>query len=779
MKVLLQWTIETPSDWVELDSADWANLPSKPLPVGRERIDSLPGWISRLNIQGVDFCGYDHYAVEDLQDGACRVTVWKDDPDDIPTDVLGEFYARVWTFLPLAPDPKMGGAWNTRQSQVIYAGPKLRQFYLDNPTEHTEVRPWEEFVPPALTRHGIWMPDALMAAHDAARTKRGWREWAEGVPANQVERGRVKPQRPQGRFLKPFGTKTYFQRDDVNEGSATHVATFEKQLVTASGGTTAMSDTYAGGESRLSFLFTTPAGEPNDAAWPTGTYRCQLDVSASGADITYGLRAAGAQTGHFARINFNTLIELETKVQVEALFTGAGLKLATTGSVSWTGGATSERFECLVAGTRAASHGNQTLDLNITDADAFADGPWTAPITENPTVSILVSDDFNRPDTPAGDLGRQWTAIDGGRVLSKQLRMSGANSAQINKVLPEGQTASIRFVASSGTTRESGIAVRMSGSGASISGYAALYNNPAVSPSLRLYKYVNEAPSAGTLLAESSATLAAGDRVILTAVGSSVRVDLNGLLRMDVTDSSLTAGNAGVISRDTTAGTIDWDDFIADVALSVTDVLNDTPVSLVLTLSAQDDLGAGQVFNESPSVAWVLQGTLSDPLSAADQPTLQYLLASSAAEASVQTEPLSLTGVLAPSQTDVKSFDELILLSATLAAQGTDLAALVDNISTSEIWAATDADSDLAIDSLSALLALLPSSTDTAQGVITENPVDVFALAGSDTGSLAGLDNPTLSVIFVPTSSDSVSQPPGVFNETPGQSFRLFSLKRK
>lgn len=193
MRVLIQHARRNPRDWEAVDSTDWGRLPARPLPSVVGGQDDEPGWVMRLNVQGVSFVGYDHYAVEPLPDRACRVTVWKDDPDDLPTDALGEFYARVWTFLPLAPDARIGGRYNTRQSQVVYAGPRLTRFYEDNPTENTVVRSWGEFAPPpdAVVRHGVWVPDELMSAHDAALSHRGWREWTDGVPARLVRGGRV------------------------------------------------------------------------------------------------------------------------------------------------------------------------------------------------------------------------------------------------------------------------------------------------------------------------------------------------------------------------------------------------------------------------------------------------------------------------------------------------------------------------------------------------------------------------------------------------------------
>lgn len=390
MRVLVQWTRAHPRGWEEVDSAAFGQMPVRPLPgpgvLGGA--DDVPGWVHRLNVQGVELTA-DHYAVEPLPGGGCRVFAWNDDPEDYPP---GEKYARVLEFLPLAPDARFGGAWNTRQRQVVYAEPAvLGRMTGHGPVEHTEFRPWAEFVAPPemITRHGVWVADALNARHDAALTVRGWREWIEGVPAEMLEyrdgRPIVRPQRTIGLFNQPHGTKTVYARDtDLATGiHATIAAANENEFNEATGAAAAeASAALAGGASGLLYCFTSLAGFPNDAAWPTGTYRFQLDVTAAGADITYGLRAAGTATGHFARVDSGLTADLETKAQVEALFSLSGLKLATTGSVSWAAGAAGDRWECLVAGTRAASHGNQSITLELNETDDFSDGPWVAPLPE-------------------------------------------------------------------------------------------------------------------------------------------------------------------------------------------------------------------------------------------------------------------------------------------------------------------------------------------------------------------------------------------------------------
>jgi len=130
-----------------------------------------------LNVQGIEFIGADHYAVEPLADGL-RVTMWDDDPVDFPP---GTRSARVWTLRDPAPDARVGGQANTRQSLTVYdeASPS-RWTGVSASDGPVIVRPWSEFVPPAAARHGIWVDESLLAAHRASRTSHDWREWIVG-----------------------------------------------------------------------------------------------------------------------------------------------------------------------------------------------------------------------------------------------------------------------------------------------------------------------------------------------------------------------------------------------------------------------------------------------------------------------------------------------------------------------------------------------------------------------------------------------------------------------
>lgn len=372
MKILLQSTLLTPLDFVEFDSAEWPTLPKKPAPPGT--VDEVVGWAHSLNVQGVEFTA-DHYHIAEITDGV-RVTIWNDDPVIHPP---GSRYARVWDILFNAPDSALGGAISTHQSEIVYAEPtKFAQLNDSGPVENRVLREWGFFIPPTSNvMHGKEVDDRLHGLHLSTRSIHGWREWTEGLNSSEIENGKIKQQRSQGRFNPAKGTRTYFQRD-IERDTEVHVSPEEVAFETAVGTSDTLSQVLDKDETKLVFVFTTSSGEPDTLAWPTGDYRCQLDCVTAGANIVYGLLTVnGGASGHFGRVDTGLENDLETKTQSEAQFSGTGLKLATTGSVSWTSGATTDRFECAIAAKNTNSMMSQeTITIEVNTSDSFADGPW-------------------------------------------------------------------------------------------------------------------------------------------------------------------------------------------------------------------------------------------------------------------------------------------------------------------------------------------------------------------------------------------------------------------
>jgi len=197
MRVGVQWTQSTPKDWEFIDSQDWASTPKLPEPPTHQIVGMAKGWPYRLVVQGVEFTA-EHYAVEHISDEEIRVTVWNDS-DDYPD---GEKFAQVWTIRTLAPDARLNGAYNTRQTQVIYAQAAVRARFPDE-VENTTFEAWSAFVPPAsaITRHGVWVSDDANESHNKARALCTWHEWTEGLPAEEIRDGKLHMRKQQARIL--------------------------------------------------------------------------------------------------------------------------------------------------------------------------------------------------------------------------------------------------------------------------------------------------------------------------------------------------------------------------------------------------------------------------------------------------------------------------------------------------------------------------------------------------------------------------------------------------
>lgn len=184
MKILLQHTLLNPADWVELDvtptgqgARRWRDLAKKTA----GPVDNAPGYIMALNVQGVEFAGFDFYAAEPIANGGLRVYGWTTTVGVPPT---GSPYrqAEVWEFhLPKA-DLRFGGQVNTVQTRTVFTeSPEAAAALAGSATSGgvVVVRPWAEFAPPPehLTRYGIAVSSELLEAHRQSRSTRGWREW--------------------------------------------------------------------------------------------------------------------------------------------------------------------------------------------------------------------------------------------------------------------------------------------------------------------------------------------------------------------------------------------------------------------------------------------------------------------------------------------------------------------------------------------------------------------------------------------------------------------------
>ncbi len=418
MKVLIQWSTDNPADWTEIDSSEWASLPKRKDPTGTvAEIDKKPGWINRINVQGVKFAA-DHYAIEELGNGVVRVTAWTDDPAQVTEN---SHEALVFDFYPLAGDPELGGAINTKQLITRYCGSDFIERVRSRKTRRTTVKVWDAFILPsdAIIRHGVLMSDELYQAHEDIQSLRGWREWTEGLKATDIshETGLVPPQRSIGRWKKAKGTKTYFQSDTEVIGVHTGVVDVSEDVICtiiAAGAATLNGANLGVNDEELIFCFTTPADEPNDADWPDGEYRCQLDVTVIDNGLTYGLINTGspAVDGHFARVDSGLTTDSESANQDDADFTtagGTGLKLATA-NTTWTAGNASDRFECLISCSRdGVGHGGSNITIQVGTSDSFIDGPWVSTAFV-PSSGDIVMNELQWPGSP-DDTNDEWIEL--------------------------------------------------------------------------------------------------------------------------------------------------------------------------------------------------------------------------------------------------------------------------------------------------------------------------------------------------------------------------------
>jgi hypothetical protein len=374
MEVLVQWTHNKPGSWESVDSSKWKDVAFRPEPDGSELTskyllkDDSDGYVYALNVQGVVFAGYDHYAVEDLLSGETQVTGWNNDLDDgYPKDC---FHAWQWRFRPIKRDEKLGLAMNTDQSLQVFCQSGYLKKYLDE-DRAKEALPWEKFSPPPpdLTRHGTIIEGAIAKAHTETRQIVGYENWT----AEKV----IPAQRSLGYYLIPDGTRTLYQTStDLAVGFET--ADFEKALAATYGSSATLQTIHKG--RFVGYTFTSASDFPAvGGAWPTGTYRAQLKVTTCASSFSYGFKYLQTALGGFCRATASLNAAWHSP-QIEASFTGTGLKLATNQSMQdSTLTASDDRFAVALALYNNILCPSGAFVITVNHADAFIDGPWTAP----------------------------------------------------------------------------------------------------------------------------------------------------------------------------------------------------------------------------------------------------------------------------------------------------------------------------------------------------------------------------------------------------------------
>jgi len=179
----------------------------------------------------------------------------------------------------------------------------------------------------------------------------------------------------------------------------------------------------------------------------------------------------------------------------------------------------------------------------------------------------VYTDDFNRGDS--ADLGSPWVE-----------RETNAAAIQVNnnRLVTVGTAWGAVFYDNAFTADHyskivwkartnnpvTGPAVRVSGAASTaLTFYAAVYNR--FDGRVELRKYVAEnVTGAGTTLGTFTVTLVDTDVVYIEAVGTTIRVLINDVERISVTDSDIASGQGGFVNVDNGfGGTNDWDDWEA------------------------------------------------------------------------------------------------------------------------------------------------------------------------------------------------------------------------
>jgi hypothetical protein len=205
MRVYLQWTRAHPQGWEVFDMTrtnDWRSLPQRDepgpgvtglMPYQHPEFGEVwtpdpthptaddPGYIYDMSVAGIEMSGADHISVD--RDGArIALTRWNDD-----TEWLGDRYAQEFSFGMPVTDAERGVLQPDISLTVWAESAERRARYMGRYTGRPPARypvtvyGWDQWSAPGpanMVRHGIWLPDDLVAAHEAAKTFRptfdGW-----------------------------------------------------------------------------------------------------------------------------------------------------------------------------------------------------------------------------------------------------------------------------------------------------------------------------------------------------------------------------------------------------------------------------------------------------------------------------------------------------------------------------------------------------------------------------------------------------------------------------
>lgn len=202
------------------------------------------------------------------------------------------------------------------------------------------------------------------------------------------------------------------------------------------------------------------------------------------------------------------------------------------------------------------------------------------------------SDDFNRADST--DLGANWVEVSGDwSIVSNQLSPGSAGGTIILRAASSMSSNDNYAQAAIAATASVSHGVWCRGNSNISSGY--LWRNDGTS--WNLFSVVG---GSFTLIGTYATAAVSGDVAKVQAVGSTVKAYVNGVERVSIVDTSVSAGvNVGI--RSESSGSIRWDNFSAgDVFFgSVIDASAETETAQPLTVSKSTVLGLSEEFESA------------------------------------------------------------------------------------------------------------------------------------------------------------------------------------
>lgn len=154
-----------------------------------------------------------------------------------------------------------------------------------------------------------------------------------------------------------FPVGNIYYADGVASADVTDGSEGNNQLTGTEPGASTLTGTIGGGQSGTFWTFTAIDNDPNLTSWLAGDYIAQVNMSALGANVTWG-------------IEINRIDSAGSVVETLASVANTTHSTATVETLTWDNGSdktvsAGDRLQIAVTGVRAASHGNQACDIDV------------------------------------------------------------------------------------------------------------------------------------------------------------------------------------------------------------------------------------------------------------------------------------------------------------------------------------------------------------------------------------------------------------------------------